>query len=44
MPLKEMMQAERKLLNKENEDASNGYRLVKAFGQGKQLRLQILHL
>jgi len=32
MTLEETMQAERKLLNKENEDASNGYRLVKAFG------------
>jgi transposase-like protein len=41
MALEAMMRAERKLHNKDFGDLSNGYRPVKALGQGKQLRLQV---
>jgi len=41
MALEAMMRAERKLHNKAQGDLSNGYRPVKALGQGKQLRLQV---
>lgn len=39
--LEALMRAERNLHNDLNSDVSNGFRSVKAFGQGHQLRLQV---
>lgn len=39
--LEAMMRAERNLHNELNSDVSNGYRPVKAFGSGEQLKLQV---
>lgn len=41
LSLEAMMRAERSLHNEQQNDVSNGYRPVKAFGQGQQLRLQV---
>ena len=39
--LEALMRAERNLHNTQNSDVSNGFRSIKAFGQGQQLRLQV---
>ncbi|MCF6183822.1 MAG: transposase [Bacteroidales bacterium] len=41
LALESMMRAERELHNVENKDVSNGYRWRKAFGHGKQLKLEV---
>ena len=39
--LEALMRAERNLHNTQNSDVSNGFRSIKTFGQGQQLRLQV---
>lgn len=41
LSLEAMMRAERLVHNQDHMDVSNGFRGVKVFGQGKQLRLQV---